>query len=184
MSVIALLAEGAAHAGGEEHGPTLLGLGAEGWVYVGITIFFAIAIFYMKAHRQIVAGLDARIAETRRTLDEAAAIRAEAEKLLAEAKARDAASAGDAQAILDHAEAEAADLLAKAERDAKELIARRQKMAEDKIAAAERAAEAAVRAQAAEAATAAAARLIAARHDAKSDAALVDDAIKGLARAH
>ena len=73
---------------------------------------------------------------------------------------------------------------AKAERDAKDLTARRQKMAEDKIAAAQRAAEASVRAQAAMAAARAAETLIAAHHDAGRDAALVDDAIRGLGRAH
>lgn len=183
MSMIAFLAE-AGIGGAEAAEATLLGLSSEGWVYVSITIFFLIAIFYMKAHRQIAAGLDARIAETRRTLDEAAAIRAEAETLLAEARARQSASAGDAAAIISHAEAEAAALLTKAERDAKDLTARRQKMAEDKIAAAERAAEASVRAQAAMAAARAAETLIAAHHDAGRDAALVDDAIRGLGRAH
>ena len=56
-SSLFLLAEAAAH-GGEHHEATLLGLGAEGWVYVGITIFFLIAIFKVKAHKQILSALD------------------------------------------------------------------------------------------------------------------------------
>lgn len=178
-----LLAQVAAHAGeGHEEGPTLLGLGAEGWVYVGLTIFILLAIIVGKAPQKIAEALDARIANTRRQLDEAKAIRAEAEALLAEAKARHAASAGDAAAIIAHAEAEAKTLVAKAERDATDLMARRAKMAEDKIGAAERGAVAEVRAMAADAATRAATAIIAARHDSNADKAIVDRTIAGLAR--
>lgn len=163
---------------------TLLGLNAEGWVYVGLTIFLLLALFVAKAPKKIAEALDARIAETKRQLDEAKAIRAEAEALLAKAKAQQAASAGDAKAILAHAEQEAADLIAEAEKTATDLTARRAKMAEDKIAAAERSAIADVRARAAEAATSAAARLIAERHDPAADKALVDRTIAGLNRVH
>lgn len=169
-------------AGHEEHGPTLLGLSAEGWVYVGLTIFILLAVFVAKAPQQIAAALDARIANTKRQLDEAKAIRAEAEALLADAKKRSAASAGDAAAIIAHAEAEAKAMLAKAESDATELMARRARMAEDKIAAAERGAIAEVRARAADAATRAATQIIMDRHDAGADKPLVDRTIAGLAR--
>lgn len=164
--------------GGVGHAePKLLGLGAEGWVYVGLTIFFLIAIFVVKAPKKITDALDARIAETRRALDEAQALRTEAEALLAKAKAQSEASAGDAAAIVRHAETEAKALIAKAQEDAKTLVGRRQSMAEDKIAAAERSAVAEVRAKAAAAAAAAAASLIAANHDAATDKSLVDSAI-------
>ena len=171
-----------AHGGHAEAHPTLLGLDAEGWVYVGLTIFILLAIFVAKAPKKIIEALDARIAETRRELDQAYAIRQEAEKLLVEAQARHAASAGDAAAIVAHAEAEAAALLAKAEADATELMGRRAKMAEDKIAAAERSAVAEVRARAADAAARAAAAVIAEQHGAAADKPLVDKTIAGLAR--
>ncbi len=177
MSLI-LLAAAAEHAA--EEGPTLLGLGAEGWVYVGLTIFLLLAVFVGKAPQKIVEALDARIAATRRQLDEARAIRAEAEALLATATARNAASAGDAAAIIAHAESEAKQLLAKAEADATELMARRAKMAEDKIGAAERGAVAEVRARAADAAAQAAAAVIAGHHGAAADKPLVDRTIAGL----
>ena len=166
----------------EDHGPTLLGLSAEGWVYVGLTIFLLIAIFVAKAPRKILDALDARIADARKELDRAYAIRQEAEALLAEAHKRNAASAGDAAAIVAHAEAEAKALVAKAEPDAADLVKRRAKMAEDKIAAAERAALAEVRAKAADAAARAAASLIADTHGAAADKPLVDKTIAGLAR--
>lgn len=176
-----LLTIGAGSAAHEE-GPTLLGLSAEGWVYVGLTIFLLLAVFIAKAPQKIAQALDARIADTRRQLDEAAKLRAEAEALLADAKARSAASAGDAAAIIAAAEQEAAALIAKAQADANDLTARRAKMAEDKIAAAERAAVAEVRAVAARAAATAAGAIIADLHGADADRALIDRTISGLSR--
>jgi F-type H+-transporting ATPase subunit b len=165
---------------GEHEGPTLLGLNAEGWVYTGVTIFLIIAFVFAKAHRTILAGLDARIADTKRELEEASSVRAEAEALLADAKKQQSASAKDAKAILAHAETEAAGLISQAELGAKEQIARRTRMAEDKIAAAELAAIADVRAQAAHGAARTAELLIASGHDAKADKSLVDQAISHL----
>lgn len=165
-----------------EEGPMLLGLGAEGWVYVGLTIFLLLAVFVGKAPQKIAAALDGRIADIRRQLEEAKAIRAEAEALLSAAKARSAASAGDAAAIIAQAETEAKAMLAKAEADAAELMARRAAMAEDKIAAAERGAIAEVRARAADAATRAAAAIIGESYGAGDDKPLVDRTIAELAR--
>ncbi len=177
LSLLHVAAEGAA---GEHHEALLLGLGAEGWVYVGITIFFLIAIFKVKAHKQILASLDAQIAETRRSLDEAKTIRSEAEALLASAKAQQAASAKEAEGIIAHASHEAEAIIAKAEADTADLVARREKMAQDKISAAERTAVEALRAQTAAAAAGAAQALITANHGAKADKNLVDEAIAGL----
>jgi F-type H+-transporting ATPase subunit b len=166
--------------GGEDHGPTLLGLSAEGWVYTGVTIFFLIAFFYVKAHKIIAAGLDAKIADTRKALDDAANLRSEAEALLNDAKKKHSAAALDAKAMLAAAENEAGQVVAKAEADAKLLIERRQKMAEDNIAAAERGAIAEVRAKAAAIAASAASNLIGQNHNAKADAKLIDAAISQL----
>ena len=173
-----LLAAG--HAEAAEHGAELLGLGAEGWVYVGITIFFLIAIFRFKAHRKVTEALDARIAETRKSLDEAQAIREEAEALLKEAKAQRDESSAHAAAMIEHAQREADAILDKAEADSKTMIERRKKMAEDKIAAAEREAIDDVRTQAAMAAAEAARGLIAERHTADADRRLADEVIASI----
>ncbi|WEK47294.1 MAG: hypothetical protein P0Y56_03145 [Candidatus Andeanibacterium colombiense] len=170
----------AAVTGPHEAEPTLLGLGAEGWVYTGVTIFFLLAIFVGKAHRKLLDGLDAKIAETRKTLDEAAEIRAEAELLLAAARQQQAASAGDAKKLIDHAREEAATIVSKAESDATELVKRRERMAQDKIAAAELAAVETLRGRTAELATAAARDAIVQSHGAKADKPLVDQAIAGI----
>jgi len=173
MFLLSAAAEGAGHEA-EAH---LLGLNAEEWVWTAVTIFFLIAIFVAKAHRQVLAILDAQIAETRKSLDEAKAIRGEAEALLAAAKKQEADSAREAAGIVAHAASEAEAIVAKAEADTTALIARREKMAEDKIGAAERTAVADLRLKAAEAASTAAAALIKAGHDAKADKKLVDEAI-------
>lgn len=163
-----------------EAGPQLLGLDAEGWVYVSLTIFILLAIFVGKAHRTVTAKLDEKIADTRRSLDEARALREEAEAMLAEAKRKQADAHATAQAILAGAQTEASQLVEKARADVATLIDRRGKMAEDKIAAAERVALAEVRAKAATAAAAAAAAIIAEKHDRVSDAALIDRTIASL----
>lgn len=172
-------------AGTVDHGPTggpFFDLSAEAWVYVGLTIFILLAIFVGKAPQRIAAILDSRIADTRRQLDEAKAIRAEAEAMLAEANRLRADAANNSASILRGAETEAAAIVTKAEADAQQLIARRTRMAEDKIGAAERTAVAEVRQRAVNAATRAATTLIAERHDATADKALTDRAIAGLAR--
>jgi F-type H+-transporting ATPase subunit b len=152
----------------------------EFWVYAGLTIFILLAVFVGKAPQKIAAALDARIAETRRNLDEAQTLRREAEALLTAAKAQAKASAADAAAVIAHAEAEARGLIEAAEAGAKDLTARRTKMAEEKIAAAQRMAIADVRAQAATAAAGIAATVIAQTHDSQADKSLIEGAIARL----
>ena len=170
----------AAAAATPEAEPRLLGLDAEGWVYVGITIFFAIAIFYAKAHLKVRDVLDAHIANASKALDEAAAIRAEAETYLAEAKAKLEASTSEAAQMLHQAGVEADVLIAKAEKDTADIIARREKMAHEKIATAERAAVEQLRMRAGTAAIGTAGDVIAKSHDAGADQSLVDEAIASL----
>ncbi len=162
--------------------PVLLGLEAETWVYISVAIFLLLAVFVGKLPKRIVDALDARIADAKRALEEAKAVRAEAEALLAGAKRQQAAAASDAKAIIDRAHTEAAQLLADAQAGAEATIARRTRMAEDKIAAAQRGAEAGLRAQAVELATAQARAALAAQADAGVQARLADAAIADLAR--
>lgn len=164
---------------GEAH-PTMLGLGAEEWVFVSVTIFILLAIFVAKAPRKITDALDAKIADVRRELDEARALRAEAEALLADARRQEAEAGATAAAMLSHARTEADQLLAQAQADAEALVLRRRRMAEDKIGAAERGAVAEVRAAAARAAAEAATQVLASSIDAGSDKALIDQAIGDL----
>ncbi|MBC7583327.1 MAG: hypothetical protein H7316_06205 [Tardiphaga sp.] len=169
-------------ADGHHEGPVLLGFGAEQWVSVSMLIFFVLAIILGKLPQKIAGALDDRIAGVRRQLDEAKAIRGEAEALLVEAgRARDAATA-DAAAIVARAESEAAELVSASRKAAELTIERRTAAAEAKIGAAERAAQADLRADVARRVTAAAATLIAGHADAGLQARLADDAIAGLER--
>lgn len=175
--------EGGLGAPGAHHAdPELFGvLNGTVWVSIAMAVFLLILIV-KKVPAAIARGLDNQIAGIRTRLDEAKALRAEAEALRDEYARKIASAETDAQAMLEHAEQEAAALVAKAEVDAAELTVRRARMAEDKIAAAERTAIAGIRAKAADAAATAAAAIIAEKHGATADKALIDRTIVGLGR--
>ncbi|HEX8301412.1 F0F1 ATP synthase subunit B [Sphingomonas sp.] len=166
---------------GHHADPAIFGLDATIWVSIAMAVFIAILI-WKKVPSLITRGLDNQIAAIRTRLDEAKQLRAEAEALRDEYAKKIAGAEAEAAAMIAHADEEAKGVLAKAEADAKDLTARRARMAEDKIAAAERSAIAEIRAKTAEAATKAAAAIIAQKHDASADKAMVDNAIAGLGR--
>jgi F-type H+-transporting ATPase subunit b len=152
-----------------------------GWVALAVIIVFVLLI-WKKVPGAIGRALDSKIALIRDQLAEAEALRKEAEALKAEYESKAASIDKDREALLERAKHEAGEIVAKAKTDAEALIERRTRMAEDKIAAEERAAVEQLRAAAADAAAKAAAKLIAERHDATTDARLVDQAIKEIAR--
>ena len=168
--------DGAAHAA-----PTAFGLTAPAWIALAMLLVIGVMI-WKKVPGAIARALDDKIALIRNQLAEAAALRTEAEALKAEYEAKSASADKDRAALLERARHEADEIVAKAKTDAEALIARRSRMAEDKIAAEERAAVDQLRATAADAAARATARLIAERHDAGTDAKLVDQAIGELGR--
>ncbi|MGR6328785.1 F0F1 ATP synthase subunit B family protein [Sphingomonas sp. XXL09] len=163
--------------------PTALGLNTTGWVGIAALVVL-IGMIVAKVPGKIGASLDGKIAAIRQQLDEAKALRAEAERLRNEYEAKAKAAEADAATMRSHAQQEANQIIAKAKQDAEELMARRTKRAEDKIAAAERQAIAEVRALAADSAAKAAATLIAEHIDGNADKAMVDRAIAGLGRPH
>ena len=166
---------------GHHADPALFGLDATVLVSIAMTAFILI-LLWKKVPRLIIGGLDNQIAAIRTRLDEAKQLRAEAEALRDEYARKIAGAEAEAAAMLAHADEEAKGVLAKAEADAQDLTVRRAKMAEDKIAAAERSAIADIRAKAADAAAKAAGAIIAQKHGAEADKALVDKTIAGLAR--
>ena len=169
------------HNGGDLHEePTALGLAAPAWISLAMIVVIAV-IIWKKVPGAIGKALDAKIAVIRDQLAEAETLRQEAEALKAEYHAKAASADKDREAMLERARHEADDIVAKAKSDAEALVERRTRMAEDKIAAEERTAVEQLRAAAADAASKAAARLIAERHDAATDALLVDRAIKEIA---
>jgi F-type H+-transporting ATPase subunit b len=185
-NLLTLLAVAAEHgAAAAEHGgahiePVAFGFIGPGlWVSLAMTVLILVAL-WLGVPKMITSGLDSGIAEIRKQLDEAKALRAEAEALRKEYADKIANAEKDAAAMLEHARHEAEAIVAKAEADTTAVIARREKMAEDKIAAAERGAVSELRARAADAAATAARGLIAANHGAAADKALVDQAIVGI----
>lgn len=173
-------AAAAAEHGGAHAEPMAFGFITPGmWVALAMSTLILIMIV-KKVPGLLTSGLDSSIAEIRKQLDEAKALRAEAEALRKEYADKIANAAKDAADMLTHAKGEAEAIVAKAQADTTALIARREKMAEDKIGAAERGAVAELRSRAAETATAAARGLITTNHSAKADKALVDEAIGGL----
>ncbi len=179
-------APAATHAAGTEaHGavehavPKALGMDATMWVAVAMLMVIGLAIW--KKVPALVAGiLDGQIAGIRAQLDQATTLRKEAEAIKAEYEAKAKAAVVEAESMKAAATEEAKLIVAQAKADATALISRRAQSAEDKIAAAERAAIADIRARASALATSAAASLIAQKHDAKSDKALVDETIARL----
>jgi F-type H+-transporting ATPase subunit b len=177
--LVLLIAAEAAHAGaGAEHAdPAIAGV-LNATVIVSISMLVLIGLMLWKKVPALVVGmLDGKIAAIRAQLDEASALRKEAEALRGEYQAKLAALETEAAAIRERAGQEAALVVAKAQEDAAALVARRQRMAEDRIAAAERSAIAEVRDTATRAAVAAAQQLIAEGHNASADKPLVEKAI-------
>src|SRR3954453_17598010 len=160
-----------------EHEPTAFWLNPGGWVALAVLIVFGL-LAWKKVPHAIGRALDSKIALIREQLAEAEALRKEAEALKNEYEAKAASADKDREALMERARHEADEIVAKAKTDAEALVERRTRMAEDKIAAEERSALEQLRAAAADAAAKAAARLIAERHDANTDAQLVDRAIK------
>ncbi len=158
-----------------------MGFDASGWVALAMVAVFLLML-WKKVPSAIAKALDRKIAGIRQQLDEAAQLRAEAEALRAEYQARLDAAGAETDALLQRARHDADLIIQQAKTDSAALVERRKRMAEDKIAAAERAAVAEVRARAADAAASAAAKLIAERHDAKADKAVVDRTIATLGR--
>lgn len=166
------------HGGGHAE-PEAFGLGPGAFVGIAMLAFLLILV-WKGVHKAIVGGLDSKIAAIREQLEEASALRKEAEALRDEFAAKIATAERDAAAMIEQAQHEADAIVTQAEADAKALVTRRQKMAEEKIAAAELAAVEGLRAQAAAAATAAARELLGKEVDAAADKKLVDKAIAGI----
>ncbi len=149
-------------------------------LWVAISFFIFLAIAWKPLIGRILAALDARGERIRAEIDEAAKLRAEADAMLREAKARREAAAAEAEQVLAHAREEAKHVAAEMQAELAASLKRRERMAMDRIAAAEAEAAAAVRAVAADVAVAATRRLIADGMSGSGHAALIDKAITDL----
>lgn len=149
-------------------------------LWVAISFFIFLALAWKPLIGRILAALDARGERIRAEIDEAAKLRAEAEAMLREAKARREAAVAEAETVLAHAREEAKHVAAEMQAELAASLKRRERMAMDRIAAAEAEAAAAVRAVAADVAVAATRKLIADGMSGAGHAALIDKAITDL----
>jgi len=121
---------------------------AEFWVGAGLLIFLAIALW--KGRHAMLSLLDAKAVKIQADLDEAARLRAEAERLLTQLRAERAEAERRSAQMLADAETDARRLETEAAAKLEEQIARRAAAADRRIALAETQAAQAVKAAAAE----------------------------------
>ena len=153
---------------------------AEFWVLVAFLI--AIAGLVWKAGPMITKALDDRSAKIKADLDEAARLRGEAQKTLADYQRKQRDALKEAEQIVAQAKGEAERVAKQAERDLALALERRQKQAVEKIALAEAKAVAEVRNVAVDVAIAAVRRMLADDLDPARKSAMVDEAIADLSR--
>jgi F-type H+-transporting ATPase subunit b len=171
---------GVDHGGGDPE-PSVFGLEAPWFVAAAMLAVIGI-ILWRRVPSAIGRLLDRRIDAIRARLTEAARLRAEAEALRDEFRAKARAADAERQTLLDRAHHEAQAIVEQAKANTAALVERRSRMAEQKIAAAERQAVNEVRAYAAGAAAAAAAQLIAEELLPDADKAIIDRAIADLGK--
>jgi F-type H+-transporting ATPase subunit b len=152
----------------------------EAWVAAAFLIF--VALTAKPIGRAIAKGLDGRAAKIKAQLDEARALRDEAERLLAEHQRKQIAAVKEVETILARAREEAERVRRESAANLEAAFARREKMAIDKIAQAEAQAVTDVRNQAVDIAMAAATKLLKQSIDSGKGDELIDSAIKELDR--
>jgi F-type H+-transporting ATPase subunit b len=149
------------------------------WETVGLLIVIAI-ILWQRVPSMIGAQLDARAATITRELEQAQALRQEAQTILVDYQQRARAAQSEAEAIVTETRAEAERFASEQRAALKVQIERRAEAAQHQIAMAEQQAVLEIRKLAADAAVAAAEKIIAARLDETRAAALVSDSLRDL----
>ena len=145
-------------------------------VLIAFLLFVGVLV-YLKVPGLLGGLLDKRAAGIQSELDEARAIREEAQTLLAGFERKQKEVQGQAERIVAHAKEEAAEAAEKAKADLKVSIARRIKAAQDQIASAEASAVKEVRDRAVTVAVDVAKEVVAAQMTAAQGNKLIDDSI-------
>jgi len=145
-------------------------------VGIGFVIFVAVLLYY-KVPAMIARKLDERAVRIRAELDEARALRDEAQSLLASYERRQREVKTQAEGIVTAAKAEAEKAAAAAKEDIRRSVARRMQTATEQIAAAEQAAVRQIKDRAVAVAVAAAADVLKGGMKADDANRLIDAAI-------
>ena len=145
------------------------------WVAVSFVIF-VIAVF-KPIKGALIGGLDAKIEEIRREVEEAEKLREEAQSLLANYQRQQRQAMQDAENIVARAKEEAGRHRAEADEAMKEMVRRQEEQAREKIAQAEAAAIQEVKSMAVDLAMAASEKLLADKLVGDEGSRLIDKSI-------
>jgi len=173
-ALVALLAAGPAFAAGDK--PFFSLANTDFVVLIGFLIFIGVLV-YFGVPKMIAGMLDKRAEDIQSELDEAKALRDEAQTLLASYERKQRDVAGQADAIVAQAKEEANLAAEQAKLDLEKSMARRLQAAEEKIASAEASALKSVKDQAVAVAVAAAGDVLSKQMEAEASAKLIDDSI-------
>jgi len=146
------------------------------WV-AGSFVVFVGGLLYKGVHKKIVEGLDEKLDAIRAQIDEAKALRVEAENMVIEYQRKQRDAEQEAALMVTQAKEDAKIMAKAAKADLADLMQRRERSAEEKIAQAEANAIKEVKAAAVNVAVEAATAVLAGAMKGKAGAALVDDAI-------
>ncbi|GAA4523073.1 F0F1 ATP synthase subunit B [Chelativorans composti] len=146
------------------------------WAFVSLILFLAVLV-YVKVPSIVAKALDARADRIRKELEDARALREEAQQLLAEYQRKRHEAEKEAADLVAAAQREAEHIVADAKAKTEEYVARRTKLAEQKIAQAERDAIAEVRARAVDVAVAAAGKILSDTVDGKVGKTLFEQSL-------
>ncbi|HFB54900.1 MAG TPA: F0F1 ATP synthase subunit B [Hellea balneolensis] len=152
------------------------------WVFIALAIIIGTALKY-GVHKTLGKSLDARADAIRKELDDAKALREEAQALLASYKRKQAEAEEQAKSIVEQARKDAENMAKQARIDLKERLDRRAEQAQAKIANAEAQAIADVKAKAVDLAAKAAEQLIRDQFKAADHNTLIKDGIADLGKA-
>ncbi|KRS13822.1 ATP F0F1 synthase subunit B [Roseovarius atlanticus] len=152
-------------------------LGNTDFVVMLAFILFIALLVYLKVPGKIGEMLDKRANGIKSELDEARALREEAQTLLASYERKQKEVQDQADRIVAHAKTEAAEAAEQAKKDLEQSIKRRIKAAEEQIASAEASAVKDVRDQAIAVAVAAAKEVVAKTMTEEDNSKLIDDSI-------
>jgi len=148
------------------------------WVAVAFVIF--VGLTYKPLSKAMADGLDKRSDQIRQELEEAAQLREEAQKALAEYKRLQGEAVREAEELIAHTKLEAARLRDQAEKDMEAALKRREQAAVEKIARAEAQAVDEVRSAAVDIAIAATGKLLVEKLDPARAEAVIDQSIAEL----
>ena len=149
-------------------------------VWMALALIAVLGLIAWKGLAPILKALDDRGDRIRRSLEEAQALREEAQKTVAEYKRKQREALKEAEEILAHGKAEAQRMREQGEKDIDAALSRRESVALEKIVQAEAKALQEVRNQAVDLAVAATAELLKSKIDSAKSQQLISDTIRDL----